>query len=143
MFRRSASSTRRNLFVQILHQYASRSAQNRKDYFRYEHPDTPILAIFSLKANCYASSNAATDVLAGKLPKNLKALRFHGVGKEWYSLHQYDDFDEPTSETPAQEEAPLSEDEIACLQMYKEASSSRLWTVPANKERPHLNSLSL
>ena len=108
----------------------------------------PILAIFGLKANCYASSDVATDVLAGKIPEKFKALRFHGVNKEWHDLRPYDDVDEPTPETPAQdaaaetppqEEAPLSKDEIACSQIYQEVLSF----VPAKRKRPHIGSLNL
>ncbi|KAK0513670.1 hypothetical protein JMJ35_004034 [Cladonia borealis] len=47
------------------------------------------------------------------------------------------------AETSAQKEATLSKDEIARLQMYREASSSRTWNVPVKMERPHLDSLSL
>ena len=44
----------------------------------------PIPSIFGLNANCYASSNATTEIVAGKISMELKTLWFHGVGKEWY-----------------------------------------------------------
>ena len=34
----------------------------------------PILSIFGLDADCYASSNAATELLAGKISKELKNI---------------------------------------------------------------------
>ena len=42
----------------------------------------PILNIFGLKANCYASSNAATDAFADNISLKLKPIRYHDPPKE-------------------------------------------------------------
>ena len=47
-----------------------------------------VFKLFGLKANCYASSDAATDVFASKVAEEPKAARYHGIGVELAGIYR-------------------------------------------------------
>ena len=46
-----------------------------------------VFKIFGLKTNCYASSDAATDIFASTIPQELTRMRYHGLGMELAGIH--------------------------------------------------------
>ena len=102
----------------------------------------PVFGLFSLKANCYASSNAATDVFAAKVPPSLRAIRYHGFGKEKLGLEDYGYFEE-SSDDPQYDEQALSKDELVWMTVLTAATISRSWLTPGKKERPNFLSIAL
>ena len=102
----------------------------------------PILDIFGLSANCYASSNAATDVFADKIPKELKPIRYHGLGKEKLGLDGFNEV-EHRSDVPDYNAEGLSEDEIVWLTVLTAATLSDSWLKPGKMVRPNFFSKAL
>ena len=102
----------------------------------------PILNIFDLKANCYASSNAATDVFARTIPKELRAIRYHGLGKEKLGVNEHNEVDH-RSVIPIYDAKAMSGDELVWLTVLTAATRSESWLTPGKMQRPNffLNAL--
>ena len=102
----------------------------------------PIFDLFGLKANCYASSNAATDVFASKVPPSLSAIRYHGLGMEKHG-HDVYGYDDESSDVPQYDKQTLSENELVWMTVLSAATVSKSWLTPGKKERPNFLSLAL
>ena len=115
-----------------------------------------LMKIFAMfrkkKVNCYCPSNAATDVLAGNIPNDLNAIRYHGLNMEFKSVegrapgdHDTDVTDKKASGTPPKDKAKaaLTEDDQDFFRMYIELTQSEPWNTPINKFRRHLDFISL
>ena len=101
----------------------------------------PILNIFGLKANCYAPSNAATDVFARSIPKELKPVRYHGLGRERLGISNFGEVNNGNP-VPIPDEG-ISEDEVVWISVLTAATMSQSWLTPGKMNRPnfHLNAL--
>ena len=104
-----------------------------------------IFEIFSLKANCYASSNAATDAFAGKVSLKLKPIRYHDPPMEWSIGINRVSSAEPTAEIPPCDNATatLSEEQMVWMQAYNDAASSMSWNIPTELQYPNFSSRGL
>lgn len=102
----------------------------------------PILNLFGLKANCYASSNAATDVFAKEVPSKLRPIRYHGLVKEKLGVNEYNQV-EHRSNVPIYDAEAMSQDGLVWMTSLTAATTSRSWLTPGKMERPNFMSNAL
>ena len=65
-----------------------------------------IFKLFGLKANCYASSDAATDLFVSKIPRELKPMRYHGLDVELAGVYRAAGQSQKDSKPPQREDDP-------------------------------------
>ena len=67
-----------------------------------------VFKLFGLKANCYASSDAATDVFVSKVGRKLKSMRYHGLGMELAAAYRGPAGFQKNRKPPQNEDEPTS-----------------------------------
>ena len=65
-----------------------------------------VFKLFGLKSNCYASSDAATDVFVSKVAQELKPMRYHGLGMELAGFYRRPTGFQKDSKPPQNEDEP-------------------------------------
>lgn len=95
-----------------------------------------------LSPNCYASSNAATDMFASKVALELKAIRSQGISVKFSGVNNHG-LIKLSFEILYIDPTTLGGDEIVWMTFLTDALSSRSSLVPVESDSPNFNSLSL